>query len=196
MESLTFTRRRRRGPDGLNLPVPAPSLRDRFKTRPRGEEMTMAKLEIHQFMCRSDNFGVLLHDPETGRTASIDAPEEAPIRAALEEKGWKLTPHPHDPSPRRPRRGQHGTEAGFRRRDHRPEGRGRPHPGHRPRGGRRRHAGFCRPPDRGHLDARPHRRPRQLLLSRRRPAVRRRYAVRARMRPRLRGHARPRCGIR
>ncbi len=51
----------------------------------------MSKLEIHQFMCRSDNFGVLLHDPESGLTASIDAPEEAPIRAALEEKGWKLT---------------------------------------------------------------------------------------------------------
>ena len=51
----------------------------------------MAKLEIHQFMCRSDNFGVLLHDAETGRTASVDAPEEAAIRAALDEKGWNLT---------------------------------------------------------------------------------------------------------
>ncbi|MGN6551740.1 MAG: hydroxyacylglutathione hydrolase [Pararhizobium sp.] len=51
----------------------------------------MAALEIHQFMCRSDNFGVLLHDPETGETASIDAPEEAPIRAALKEKGWTLS---------------------------------------------------------------------------------------------------------
>lgn len=51
----------------------------------------MAKLEIHQFMCHSDNFGVLVHDPETGLTASIDAPEEVPIRAALDEKGWKLT---------------------------------------------------------------------------------------------------------
>jgi len=47
--------------------------------------------QIHQFLCLSDNFGVLLHDPATGRTASIDAPEAAPILQALEEKGWDLT---------------------------------------------------------------------------------------------------------
>lgn len=51
----------------------------------------MAELEIHQFMCRSDNFGVLVHDPASGLTASIDAPEERPILAALEEKGWSLS---------------------------------------------------------------------------------------------------------
>lgn len=43
------------------------------------------------FMCRSDNFGVLLHDPQTGATAAIDAPEAAAIEAALKETGWKLT---------------------------------------------------------------------------------------------------------
>jgi hydroxyacylglutathione hydrolase len=48
-------------------------------------------LEIHQFLIGSDNFGVLLHDPATGKTASIDAGEEAPIMAALTEKGWRLT---------------------------------------------------------------------------------------------------------
>lgn len=47
--------------------------------------------QFHQFNCRDDNFGVLVHDPATGATASIDAPEEAPIRAALAETGWKLT---------------------------------------------------------------------------------------------------------
>ena len=46
---------------------------------------------IHQFACLSDNFGVLVHDPETGATASIDAPDAAPILAALEAKGWQLT---------------------------------------------------------------------------------------------------------
>lgn len=51
----------------------------------------MARLHIHQFMCRSDNFGVLIHDPDIGATASIDAPETAPIEAALQEKGWTLT---------------------------------------------------------------------------------------------------------
>jgi hydroxyacylglutathione hydrolase len=33
----------------------------------------------------------LVHDVESGATASIDTPEVAPINAALEAKGWKLT---------------------------------------------------------------------------------------------------------
>lgn len=56
-------------------------------------------LEIEQFMCRSDNFGVLAHDPETGETALIDAPEERPILEAIERTGWTptmiLTTHHH-----------------------------------------------------------------------------------------------------
>lgn len=56
--------------------------------------------KIHQFTCLQDNFGVLLHDPATGATASIDAPEAAPILAALAQKGWALThilvTHHHD----------------------------------------------------------------------------------------------------
>lgn len=51
----------------------------------------MSRLEIHQFMCRSDNFGVLIHDPDANVTATIDAPETNAVRAALAEKGWKLT---------------------------------------------------------------------------------------------------------
>ena len=47
--------------------------------------------ETRLFLCRSDNFGVLLHDPTSGATASIDAPEAAPIEAALKATGWKLT---------------------------------------------------------------------------------------------------------
>src|SRR5438128_11394612 len=43
------------------------------------------------FLCLKDNFGVLLHDPETGATAAIDAPEAAPIEAALKATGWRLT---------------------------------------------------------------------------------------------------------
>ena len=43
------------------------------------------------FLCLKDNYGVLLHDPDTGATASIDAPEAAPVEAALKAKGWKLT---------------------------------------------------------------------------------------------------------
>jgi hydroxyacylglutathione hydrolase len=48
-------------------------------------------IEIYQFMCLSDNFGVLIHDSRNGATATIDAPEAAPILAALAEKKWQLT---------------------------------------------------------------------------------------------------------
>ena len=53
------------------------------------------------FKCLSDNYGVLLHDPDSGATASIDAPEAAPVEAALKATGWKLTDilvthHHHD----------------------------------------------------------------------------------------------------
>lgn len=47
--------------------------------------------EIRLFMCLSDNFGALIHDPATGATAAIDAPEAAPVIAALEREGWTLT---------------------------------------------------------------------------------------------------------
>jgi hydroxyacylglutathione hydrolase len=47
--------------------------------------------ETHLFPCLKDNYGVLLHDPASGATAAIDAPEAAPVEAALKQKGWKLT---------------------------------------------------------------------------------------------------------
>src|SRR5690242_349657 len=47
--------------------------------------------QTHLFPCLQDNYGVLLHDPDSGATASIDAPEAAPVEAALTEMGWKLT---------------------------------------------------------------------------------------------------------
>jgi len=56
-------------------------------------------IEIHQFMCRSDNFGVLLRHAPTGETALIDAPEEKAILQAVEHTGWTptliLTTHHH-----------------------------------------------------------------------------------------------------
>jgi hydroxyacylglutathione hydrolase len=48
-------------------------------------------VEIRQFLSRSDNFAVLVHDPVTGATAAIDAPEEKAIRDALDQTGWRLT---------------------------------------------------------------------------------------------------------
>jgi hydroxyacylglutathione hydrolase len=57
--------------------------------------------QVHLFMCLKDNFGVLLHDPGSGKTAAIDAPEAEPVEAALEATGWTLTDilvthHHHD----------------------------------------------------------------------------------------------------
>jgi len=47
--------------------------------------------KTHLFRCLKDNFGVLVHDPSTGATASIDAPEAPPVEAALQATGWTLT---------------------------------------------------------------------------------------------------------
>jgi hydroxyacylglutathione hydrolase len=47
--------------------------------------------EIRTFTCLTDNFGYLVHDAATNATASIDAPEAAPIMRALEREGWRLT---------------------------------------------------------------------------------------------------------
>jgi hydroxyacylglutathione hydrolase len=48
-------------------------------------------LLIDMFLCRTDNFGYLAHDTETGRTAAIDAPDARAIRAAAERRGWTVT---------------------------------------------------------------------------------------------------------
>ena len=48
-------------------------------------------MEIRQFPCLSDNFGVFIHDPATGVTAAIDVPEEAAVRQALAQTGWRLS---------------------------------------------------------------------------------------------------------
>ncbi len=46
---------------------------------------------VHQFPCLADNYGVLVHDPDSRRTASIDAPDATAVLAALEGTGWALT---------------------------------------------------------------------------------------------------------
>lgn len=47
-------------------------------------------MDIELFLCRSDNYGVLIRDPATGTVAAIDAPDAAAIEAALQRRGWKL----------------------------------------------------------------------------------------------------------
>ena len=48
-------------------------------------------LQIHQFPCLSDNYGFLLHDPESGETAAIDTPDGSEYLRQAEGKGWRIT---------------------------------------------------------------------------------------------------------
>ena len=51
----------------------------------------MAHLSVHQFICRDDNYGVLVHDHPTGTTISIDAPDAVAVVTQLKKRGWQLT---------------------------------------------------------------------------------------------------------
>jgi hydroxyacylglutathione hydrolase len=56
-------------------------------------ETNEAAMTIHvrQFLCLKDNYGVLVHDSDTGATASIDAPDGEAVIAAAQAEGWTLT---------------------------------------------------------------------------------------------------------
>lgn len=41
--------------------------------------------------CLSDNYAYLIHDDASGETAVVDVPEAAPVLAALQSRGWRLT---------------------------------------------------------------------------------------------------------
>lgn len=53
--------------------------------------MAPSKLQVFQFPCREDNYGVIIADRDAGFVASIDAPEEEPILEVLEDKRLALT---------------------------------------------------------------------------------------------------------
>jgi hydroxyacylglutathione hydrolase len=61
--------------------------------------MTMP-LELVTIPCLRDNYAFVIRDPETGATALVDAPEAAPVLAALAARGWGLQQilltHHHD----------------------------------------------------------------------------------------------------
>ncbi|MEP3889564.1 MAG: hydroxyacylglutathione hydrolase [Hellea sp.] len=48
-------------------------------------------IEIALFPCLSDNYGLLIHDSDSGETAAIDTPEVSKIEAACAARGWTLT---------------------------------------------------------------------------------------------------------
>jgi hydroxyacylglutathione hydrolase len=47
-------------------------------------------LTVHQFPCLSDNYGFLVRDDATGKTATIDTPDADAILAQLDTLGWTL----------------------------------------------------------------------------------------------------------
>ncbi|MDG2187951.1 MAG: hydroxyacylglutathione hydrolase [Hyphomicrobiales bacterium] len=51
----------------------------------------MNNYDIFQFICREDNYGVLIADNNTGLTASIDAPDASAIDNELKKRDLKLT---------------------------------------------------------------------------------------------------------
>ena len=55
------------------------------------ERRSRMGLEIHQFICLEDNFGLLVRDEASGAAASIDAPDGEAIRREAERLGWRLT---------------------------------------------------------------------------------------------------------
>ena len=49
------------------------------------------QFEILTVPCLSDNYAFVAHDPGSGATLCVDVPEAAPIKAALDTKGWTLS---------------------------------------------------------------------------------------------------------
>src|SRR5258706_418134 len=47
-------------------------------------------LTVHQFPCLSDNYGFLIRDEASGKTATIDTPDADAILAELKTVGWGL----------------------------------------------------------------------------------------------------------
>jgi hydroxyacylglutathione hydrolase len=52
---------------------------------------TMSELLIRQFPCLSDNYGFLIHDPDSGETATIDTPDADVILSEADQAGWSIT---------------------------------------------------------------------------------------------------------
>jgi hydroxyacylglutathione hydrolase len=60
----------------------------RLGRQSKGADMTT---HVFQFLCLKDNYGALIHDSGSARTASIDAPDAEAVIAAAKSQGWRLT---------------------------------------------------------------------------------------------------------
>lgn len=47
--------------------------------------------EFRQFFCLDNNFGVLVHDRDSGTTVAVDVPDATACEQALEQTGWTLS---------------------------------------------------------------------------------------------------------
>jgi hydroxyacylglutathione hydrolase len=47
-------------------------------------------LTIHMFPCLDDNYGFLIHDEASGKTATIDTPDATVIMAQAQARGWTI----------------------------------------------------------------------------------------------------------
>lgn len=48
-------------------------------------------VSVERVPCLKDNYSWIIHDHATGKTAVVDPAEEAPVVAALKDKGWTLS---------------------------------------------------------------------------------------------------------
>lgn len=48
-------------------------------------------LQVHQFACLDDNYGFLIHDPDSAETVAIDTPDAAAYLAQARALGWTIT---------------------------------------------------------------------------------------------------------
>ena len=51
----------------------------------------MAQLEYFQYAYMADNYGVLIHAPQSGETACVDCGDAEATVNALKQKNWSLT---------------------------------------------------------------------------------------------------------
>jgi hydroxyacylglutathione hydrolase len=61
----------------------------------------MSSLKIRQFPCLSDNYGFLIHDPDSRETVALDTPDADAYLVEAEAAGWTITQiwnthHHHD----------------------------------------------------------------------------------------------------
>ena len=152
--------------------------------------------KTHLFPCLQDNYGVLVHDQASGATAAIDAPEAAPVEAALNETGWTLsdilvTHHHGDHTGGIAGAEEDATTAAWSRR----ATKWRAFPWSTQTVGEGDIVKVGDAGRAGHRDARSYRRPYHLLVRQGCARLRRRHAVLDRLRPGDRGHARDDVGI-